>query len=341
MPAGYGYRPAAGGIDTQLSAMTRRAELAKVVVQIWNSSPTICALLSNAQLEAGGVDSVVANVQYAQLVQPQWTSFQGNFSAPTVVQGIQPATWTFCWAVCPIPVMISELLIQEEQAIQSILSMRMTDAGNAMRDMLAFSLYNNVSNTLQILGLPAAVDDGTTAATYGGISRGTAPWWQSKRYNVNGALTRQNLSQYILGCVNQQGEAPDFIVVHPGVWANLYADILATGNAGSERYFPNQDKTDKYLSSFRAIEVAGVPVYMDPYVPNTAGTQTTNVGYLLNTNYVTLKVHQAAQWEFMDFVPMTPVFQLSYTGVAYIVLALVNVKPTASVKLFNINAFAL
>ncbi|PYX53931.1 MAG: phage major capsid protein [Acidobacteria bacterium] len=341
MPSGFGYRPQSGGIDTQLSTLTRRAELAKVVVQIWNSSPTICALLSNAQLEAGGIDSVVANVQYAQLVQPQWTSFQGNFSAPSVVQGIQPATWTFCWAVCPIPVMISELLIQDEQAIQSILNLRMTDAGNSMRDMIAFSLFNNTANPLQILGLPVAVDDGTAAATYGGITRAANAWWQSPRINVGGTLTRANLSQYIMGVVARQGEAPDFIMMHPAAWVNLYSDILATGSAGSERYWPNQDKTDKYLSSFRAIEVAGVPVYMDPYVPNTTGAQATNIAYLINTNYLTMKVHQQAQWEFMDFVPMTPVYQLSYTGVAYIVLALVNTKPLSCMKLYNITTTAI
>jgi hypothetical protein len=326
---GQGILPA-GNIGNQLSYITRRAVLPKCVVQIWNASPTVTALLSNAELEGGGIDSVVANVQYAALTQPQWTSFQGNFTAAQVVQGVQPAAWAMTELVCPIPIFLNELLVQEKQTIQSILNLRFNDAGNAIRDALGQSLFNNTSNNLQLLGLPEAIDDGTGGtATYGGITRSGNTWWQSKRYNAGAvAPTRANLLQYILGITKQQGEAPMLGVTNFGTWGSLAQDFL-----GLERYLPREE-SGAYLSAFRAVDVAGVPIYADPYCPE--GTL-----YLINTNYLTLRIHEAAQWEFIDFEPMTPVNQLAYVGVVLLVCCLINTKPRASGQVFNYTSLSI
>jgi hypothetical protein len=318
MPLGQGYLPA-GNLGTQLTYITRRAILPKAVVQIYNTSPLICGLLANAELEAGGVDSFLANVQSQAFVLPQWTAFQGSFNAPTAVQGLQQAAWSMCWACCPIPIFGSEILIQEKQKIQDILSLRFTDAGNSMRDLLAQALYNNTTNTQQILGLPAAIDDGTNLVTYAGINRTTFTFWKAQRYAAGGApMTRAQTLTYIMGVTKAQGEKPDFGIVNFGTWLQLAQDFL-----GLERYFPNTERTDEYISAFTAVEVAGVPIYADPYCPE--GTL-----YLINTNYLTMRVHEEAQWEFIDFVPLTPVNQIGWIGLVFIVLALVNTKPKAN-----------
>jgi hypothetical protein len=329
MALGTGYLPS-GALGNQLSYITRRAILPKAVVQIWNASPLVCALLANAEKEAGGVDSITANVQYAQLTQPQWTGFQGNFNSAQIVAGVQPAAWTFCAMVCPIPVLLTELLIQEKQKIQNLLSLRFNDAGNAIRDALGQALFNNTTNTSQILGLPAAIDDGTVVASYAGINRSTNTWWQSKRYNAGSVNpTRALILQYLLGVTKQQGEKPMFGVVNAGTWGLLAQDFL-----GLERYIPNEGNMGKYLSAFSAVEVAGVPIYMDPYCPE--GTL-----YLINTNYLTMRVHEQADFEFEDFVPMTPVNQLSYVGVIYMLLALINTKPKANGQVFGLNSLSI
>lgn len=325
MPLGQGYLPS-GAIGNQLSYITRRAVLPRMVSQIYNASPLAVALLMNAEREAGGVDSVIANVQSGQLVQPQYTSFQGSFTAPTAVQGIQPASWSMCEAVIPIPLFISEMAIQEKQAIQSILDARFTDAGNAARDMFANTFYNNTTNVLAPLGLPAAIDDGTVVNSYGGITRSSNTFWQSKRYSAGSApLTRTLALQYIVGVTKAQGEAPTFGITGPGTWYNLANDFM-----GLERYIPNQEKTDEYLSAFRALEVANVPIYFDAYAPE--GTL-----WLINTNYLGLRIHEMFEWEFTGFESMIPGLQLSYVGCVICMLTLVNTKPKANAIINNLT----
>jgi hypothetical protein len=319
MPLGQGYLPA-GALGTQLTYITRRAILDKGVVQIYNSSPLICGLLANAALEAGGVDSFLANVQLQGFVLPQWTGFQGAFNAATNVQGLQQAAWSMCWAVVPIPIFGSEILIQDKQKIQDILELRLTDAGNAMRDLLAQALYNNgvtaTLNVLQIIGINGAIDDGTNLNVYAGINRTTFTDWKAKHYAMGSVNpTRALLMQNLTGVAKAQGEMPDFMITSPGTWVLAAQDFV-----GQERYWPNADRTDEYLSGFRALEVQGVPLYMDPYCPD--GTV-----YAINTNYLVMRVHEEAQWEVIDFVPLTPVNQIGFLGLVFIVLALTLTKP--------------
>jgi len=320
----------AGSLGTQLSYITRRAVLQRAIVQIYNTCPFLVALLANAMLEAGGIDSVIANVQYQQLVQPQYTGFDGTFTSPTAMVGLTPASWSMCMALCPIPVLATELLIQEKQKIQSILDLRFNDAGNAMRDMLGTTLYNNTTNVLQPIGLPGAIDDGTNLVTYGGINRSTNTWWQAKRYAAGSVNpTRALVAQYINGVVKAQGEAPDAGFVNAGTWTLLMQDFL-----GLERYQPNQLKTSQYLSAFRALEIMGVPIYIDPYCPE--GTM-----YLANFNYLTMRIHEDAEWEFFDFVANLPANSLSFTGVIMLLLALINTKPKANAVITGFNSVTI
>ena len=305
----------------QLGYITRRAILPRVVVEIYNTSPLLAALLSTADTEAGGVDSFIANVQSSQFVKPQFTGFTGQFDAPQAVSGLAQAAWSMCMAICPIPLFANEILIQSKQAIQSILNLRLNDTGNAMRDMLSYALYNwtTSSSPMQIVGLPAAIDDGTVAQTYGGIDRSLNPWWRATVYNASSVNpTRANMLTYGIGVTKQQGEAPHFAVMGMGTWAQLAQDFL-----GLERYMPNQDTTDKYLSAFRALEVGGIPFYADPYCPE-------GVCYFINTNYLNAKIHENANFELLDFQSMVPVNQLAFTAVAFLVMVVVNTKPKAN-----------
>lgn len=232
-------------------------------------------------------------------------------------------------ALCPIPLFANEVLIQEKQAIHSILNLRLNDVGNALRDMLSYALYNwtSSSSVQQIVGLPAAIDDGTVAATYGGISRSSNTWWQSKRYSAGStAPTRATMLKYLLGVTKAQGETPNFGVMGLGTWSQLAADFL-----GLERYYPNRDRTEEYLSAFRAIEVGGVPFFGDAYCPE-------GIVYLVNTNYLTARIHEAANFELIDFQSMIPVNQLAYTAVAFLVMLVANTKPAASGLVVNLTS---
>ena len=64
MPIGGGIIPASGSQQyTELTYVTRRAFIPKMVVQIYNSTPLMAALIANSQTASGGVSSVTVPVQ--------------------------------------------------------------------------------------------------------------------------------------------------------------------------------------------------------------------------------------------------------------------------------------
>jgi len=213
----------------------------------------------------------------------------------------------------------------------------MNDATNVMMDAMATALYNNTTNTQQFIGLPAAVDDGTGTATYGNITRSTTQntWWRSKVYAAGSVNpTRQNILQYISGTVKNGAEVPTFAVCGFGTWT-----LLAQDYVGQEQYVITPGHgfdTDANgpQAAFRALMVAGVPVYPDPYCPE--GTV-----YFLNTNYLSLYIHEQGSFVFTGFESTLPNWQIGYVGAVLMIAELVNTKPRSMTKVTGYNSLSI
>jgi hypothetical protein len=81
MPIGGGILPASGSNQfTELTYVTRRAFIPKMVVQIYNSTPLMAALIANSQTASGGVSSVTVPVQGSKFVNAHGQC--GYFLAP-------------------------------------------------------------------------------------------------------------------------------------------------------------------------------------------------------------------------------------------------------------------
>lgn len=314
-----------GNIGTELTYLTRRGFIYKMIVQIYNSSPTIAGLLASAQTASGGVNPITVPVQGSAYTTPGWTDYSGSFNAPTVNQGAYNAQFNLKALVVPIPFLGMEGLVQVDEAIIPRIEAVMNDATNSCIDTLATALYANIgSNTQQLVGFPGAIDDGTSISTYGGLNRTTYTWWQAKRYTeTTAAPTRDLMLKYCAGTVKNCGEMPSYGVTGPGTWHKLATDFL-----GYERYNVSADGTyseggtGTAKSYFQAIMVAGVPVYLDPYA--TEGTI-----YWFNDNYGGLYIHKDAAFGFTGFQSTLPNYQIGYIGAVLTLLELVLVKPKA------------
>ena len=203
MAIGGGIVPATGTSQfNELTYVTRRAFIPKLVVQIYNSTPLMAALIANSQTATGGVSSVTVPVQGAQFVNAQWSDYSGSFAQPAVQQGAYNAEFDLKLMITPVPFLGMEGVVQQDHAIIPLIEARMNDATNVMMDAMSYSLYNNTTNTQQFTGLPAAVDNGVSVPTYGNISRSTYTWWKSTQYAAGSVNpTRQNVLQYISGTV--------------------------------------------------------------------------------------------------------------------------------------------
>ena len=333
MPIGGGIIPATGSNQyTELTYVTRRAFIPKLVVQLYNSTPLLAALISNSQSASGGVSSVTVPVQGAQFVNAQWSDYSGSFNQPSVQQGAYNAEYDLKLMIAPVPFLGMEGAVQQDAAIIPLIEARMNDATNVMMDAMSTALYNNTTNTQQFIGLPAAVSN---SGTYGNISRSTYTWWQSGSYaagNVN--PTRQNVLQYISGTVKKGAEVPTFGVCGFGTWTLLAQDFV-----GQEQYVITPGSgfdgdANGPQAAFRALMVAGVPIYADPYCPE--GTL-----YLLNTNYLSLYIYEQGSFVFTGFESTLPNWQIGYVGAVIMIAELVSTKPKSMTAVTGYNYLSL
>jgi hypothetical protein len=336
MPIGGGILPASGSNQfNELTYVTRRAFIPKLVVQIYNSTPLMAALIANSQTASGGVSSVTVPVQGSQFVNAQWSDYSGSFAQPSVQQGAYQAEFNLKLLVSPVPFLGMEGAVQQDYAIIPLIEARMNDATNVMMEAMATSLYTNTTNQQQFIGLPAAVDDGTGTATYGNINRSTETWWKSKQYAAGSVNpTRQNVLQYISGTVKNGAEVPTFGVCGFGTWT-----LLAQDYVGQENYMITPGSgfdgdANGPQAAFRALMVAGVPIYPDPFCPE--GTL-----YFLNSNYLSLYIHEQASFAFTGFESTLPNFQIGYVGAVLMIAELVNTKPKAMTKITGFNSLSL
>jgi hypothetical protein len=333
MAIGGGILPATGSAQfNELTYVTRRAFIPKLVVQLYNSTPLMAALIANSQQASGGVSSVTVPVQGAQFVNAQWSDYSGSFAQPSVQQGAYNAEFDLKLMISPVPFLGMEGAVQQDAAIIPLIEARMNDATNVMMDAMATALYNNTTNTQQFIGLPAAV---ANSGTYGNIDRTTYTWWKSSQYAAGSVNpTRQNILQYISGTVKNGAEMPSFGVCGFGTWTLLAQDFV-----GQEQYVITpgagfDGDANGPQAAFRALMVAGVPIYPDPYCPE--GTV-----YFLNTNYLSLYIHEQGSFVFTGFESTLPNWQIGYVGAVLMIAELVNVKPKAMTKVTGYNYLSL
>lgn len=330
---GQGIIPAPGAVASELSSVVRRAFMPRVYVQIWRAAPMTACLLSASQVASGGLSPITAPVQGAPMVAGQWVDYSGSFNQPGIMPGIQNAEYNLKAFCTPIPFLGFEGLVQVDYSIVPLIDARMNDATNVTIDVFALSLFNNVANTQQLIGLPAAIDDGTFANVYGGIARNVQTFWQSTYvHNVAPtAPTRNLMMQYIAQVTKTTGEMPQIGIMGFGTWTLLAQDFLPL-----ERYNINPasrlEASADFVghSGFQALDVAGIPFYADPYCPE-------GQLYIINTNYLSLFMHERAAFSFTGFESTLPNNQFGYIGAILSLLELVNVKPKCHGKFDGLN----
>ena len=333
---GTGIVPS-GQIGAELQALTRRAFIPKLVVQIYQASPTISALIANAHMASGGVSGVTCPVQGTPYTTTSASDYTGNFSQPSVQTGSLNAEFNLKLAVTPIPFLGMEGAVQINAAVIPIIEARMNDAGNSIVQYLSQQLWGNSTEGLNIMGFPGAISNvDPTGLAYGGIARATNTWWQSKVFAAGAQLPTRNLMlQYIAGAVKYSGgEMPSFGVMGIGTWYQLATDFTSV-----ERYniTPGESfdqAANGARSLFTALMVAGIPFYMDPYA-------TEGVLYLINMNYLSLYIHEDAAFAFTGFESTLPNFQIGYIGALLALLELVLVKPSTCVAVTGLGYTAI
>lgn len=326
--------PASGAIYDELTAVTRRAFVPKLVVQIYKAAPFLSLAMRNAQRAAGGVSQVSVPVQGASYVGFNWTDFSGSFPQPQVQGASTLAQWNLSVGTVPIPLLGMESLIQRTEAVIPIVRARMTDAKTVSVQAIASALYgSSAGNALAINGLLDVYDDGTSVTNFGGLSRTTNTWWKALKITAGVAPSRATMiAQLMQATQNAGGESPDIVLMSLSDWTTLANDYLANerfNTSPGSRY----GKDDAINAGFRAVMVGDTPVLADPFCPK-------GKAFLINTKYLSLYISEDANFAFSGFQSLIANNQLASVGVVIAAMSLVCSKPSSGSQLATVTGGA-
>lgn len=333
--AGNGITPG-GQLGAQLSAITRRAFIPSLYVQIYQSHPLLSLFMSNAQSARGGVGQITIPVQGASFTSFNWGSFAGDFPMPTDAAAIQNAQFNLKLGMVPIGFFGMEAILQSSETVIPKLRAVMSDAGVVIKQAYSQALYaNNSANPQAWDSLAMAYDDGTNVPSYGGITRQGNSYFKGQYITNAGnlATTRQGMTALIMRVLSGAGgEAPDYGVMNPANWAVLQADFQ---NLEMYQTTPRSvyGKEDAVNTGFRAINVQGVPIFPDPFCP--LGSM-----FLINSRYTGLYMSEHAPMTFSGFESQIPVGQISDIGVLISAADLVCAKPSSGAQITGITGSA-
>ena len=332
---GSGITPS-GSLGAQLAALTRRAFLPSVYVQVYQSHPLLSLFMSNAKAARGGVSQITIPVQGSSFVNFNWGSFAGDFPMPTDQAAIQNAQFSLKLGMVPIGFFGMEAILQSSEVVIPKLRAVMSDAAVVIKQAYAQALYsNNYANPQAWDSLAQAYDDGTNVPSYGGITRNTGSFWSGQLINNTGAsaTTRVGMAQLLTRVQNGAGgEAPDYAVMNPANWAELMTDFMSL-EMFTTKPRSMYDKDDVVNAGFRAIRVLDTPIFPDPFCP--LGTC-----YVVNSRYTGLYMSEFAPMTFSGFESQIAVGQISDIGVLISAADLVCAKPSSGAQITNITGAA-
>jgi hypothetical protein len=330
----YGGIVPGGLLGNQLAAITRRAVIPSVYVQVYQSHPLLSLFLSNAQRARGGVSQITIPIQGASFVSFSWGSFAGDFPMPEDQAAIQDANFNLKLGMIPIGFFGMEALIQSSEVIIPKLRAVTNDAATVLRQALASALYtNNAANSQAIDSLIGAYDNGTNTTLYGGVAR-TNAFWQGQYFSGVGGITSRMGMATLLAQVQTGagGEPPDWAVLNPADWTKLMQDYM-----GLEMFQtrPNSiyGKGDVVNAGFRAIRVLDTPVFSDPFCPRGSC-------FVGNSRYIAMYLSEAAPFVFSGFQSAIPQGQIADIGVLIVALNLVCSKPSSGAYINGITGAA-
>lgn len=345
---GTGVAPT-GGLYNELTAVTRRAFVRKLFVQIYFASPSLFYLWGNSQRAAGGLNQVTIPMQGQSMVQGQFTGYGGGFNSPVVTPGVQDGQWNLAYWVVPIPLPFGETIIQATDREISLLKARMNDAYAVTRQNIARLLYtNNTANPLYPNSFIDAFDNGTNAPTYGGINRlasgnsafqgqyinaGTGSTWNTSYSTATIGWSRAAMSALLQKITDVAGgEAPTFGVMNPADYATLNNSFV-----GIEQGFvmPGRAYTadTPIRSSFPNLNVSGVPIFADHFCP--VGNM-----FFVNVKYSNMYLSEDAAMDFSGFYSLVPLGQIGQQGIVVLGYSFVSAKSSSGAWVYGFGGNA-
>lgn len=278
-----------------LTSISRRFIVPEVQDLVYNSNVLFYRLnASNRKVTQGGTQIEVP-LAYARIDSAgNYVGFDLLDTTPQDV--IKNAAWD--WRQKYVTITVDGLTVSKNDSPESIANLLRTyfELGRMRaEDMMGTGIFSNGSDTQEIDGLAAAIDDGTTAAVYGGLGARTTTnaFWQpaAGAFDTTTAVLSLGAMQNVFGAATQGARHPTLIVATQANYNRYWALTQV------QQRFPTQPVgSDEQLASagFTNLLFDNVPFAVDSHVP-------ANNIFFLNEEYIELRVLAGRDWTLGDF----------------------------------------
>lgn len=264
-----------------------------VIDLFFNSNPLLIRLTSKERLVLDGGDRVRQPILYDRLNVDSYTGLDTFDISRRPTKTVMQFDWAQYWANLTVD---GTTLIKTSGSGSRILDLvesEMETARLSLSNRIGTDLFlDGTGNTNKnILGLIAAVDDGTNVLTYGGLTRDSSAQGTAVKGNLNttgGALSLA-LVNTAMGSATIQPHRPDLIVTTQAMWDRFWE---RSQPAQREPSGPGFD--DLARVGFTAVNFNGAAVVIDSHVAS-------GNAWLLNTDFFKMVIHRDREFVFTGF----------------------------------------
>jgi len=265
----------------QVSAITAKKFIPKMVDNIFDSNPTLKRLRDKSPKLDGGT-KIMVPLNYAQTTANGW--FTGADTLNTSdSENISAAEYAWKQAYANITITrLDELKNSGETQILNLVKNKVQIAEKTLADTLGTAIYNAGSTAKAIVGLRAIID---SASTVGGIDQSSYAWWQGQEDTSSTTLTMSVLqTQFTNATIGN--DSPTLIT---GTRSNFdrYYNLLQ----------PQQRFVDveSAKGGFTSLMFNGAPFISDSHCP------TAHI-FMINEKYLDLYIHKDENFRFEPFI---------------------------------------
>ena len=204
-------------------------------------------------------------------------------------------------------------------------------------DTLAVGFWSDGSNPKSIIGINAAVDNGTVAASYGGITRSTNTWLNAQVDSTTTTMTLATLNA-LFGACTIGGRAPTVIAGDRANYIRYQNLNQAPSSSGAVfNQFKNVAMVDQQFASagFDHLMYNNVPGLCDDHIDTVNATGDGTL-FFLNEEYWTFVVGQGGNFVIEDFVK--PPNQDAMTAIMKLYAQLICANPARQGKFTKLSA---
>jgi hypothetical protein len=265
----------------QISAITEKKFLPKMVDNIFQSNPLLKRLKEKQYTRVDGGTSIIQPLNYAQASAVEW--YQGADTL-TVTDNDVITGAEYSWKQIHGAITIShldELKNNGDAAKLKLVQNKMKIVEKSVQDTMGTGLYSSGSIAKSIVGLGSIVG---IANTVGGISQSSYSWWQGQVDSTTTVTTLPAI-QVVNNLATVGNDGPTVGMTTRAIYNYIYALLQ-----------PQQRFVDagEAKAGFTSIMLNGFPVLVDSHC-------TTAALYLLNEQYLHLYYHPQEDFRFEPF----------------------------------------